>query len=119
MLILAFSRLLQVLGVQSGCTQCPGHGLWWPHVSVQPGGSDLGSVDLMQATDSGEGAEPLGLPGHCHGAGSHCAPGHHLGPSLLLLQCLPATSALPLHHLQLALWYGCRSTQGSRHWEAG
>lgn len=103
MLILAFSPLLQVLGPKSHDTQHSGHGLWWPHISVQSGGAGLGSVDLGQAPGTGEGAESLGLPGHCHGVGPHCAAGHHLGPGLLLLQCVPAASALPFHHLQLTL----------------
>ncbi|XP_008770520.2 adhesion G-protein coupled receptor G5 isoform X2 [Rattus norvegicus] len=96
---------VHVLGTQSHGTQHPGYGLWWPHISLQPGGAGLGSVDFVQATETGEGTESLGLSGHCHGVGSHCATGHHLVPGLLLLQCVPAAPGLPLHHLQLALWF--------------
>jgi hypothetical protein len=47
-LTLSFILVPQVLGVQPRGTQCPGHGLRWPRVPVQPGCTGLGSVGSAQ-----------------------------------------------------------------------
>lgn len=93
----------QMLGAEPRRAQCPGHGLWWPHVPFQPGGAGLGAAGPAQTAGAGEAAGPPGLPGHGHCAGPHRAAGHHLGLGLLLLWRFPAAPALPLHHLQLIL----------------